>query len=270
MWSAPASAAAKVAAVGFGDVDKLHQSLRDTPYKANRVLALLSKMFALGIRWGWRLDNPCRGVERFAEAARKRYLSAEELQRLTAVLSASPKRQAADVVRLALLTGARSGEILGARWDQLDLDRGVWTKPGATTKQKSEHVAPLGEAAVALLRSIPREGSPWVFPAGDPAKHLAEVKDEWRAFRAAAGIADVRFHDLRHTFASMLASGGASLPMIGALLGHSQPATTARYAHLFSDPLRKLADEVGRTVNGTAAADVVPMREPAHGRRPVG
>ena len=251
----------KVAAVDFREVDKLHQSLRETPYKANRVLALLSKMFALAIRWGWRADNPCRGIERFAEARRERFLSVEELRQLTTVLANFRDQRAANVVRLALLTGARSGEILGARWADIDIERGTWTKPGATTKQGTVHVAPLSEAAVVVLRGINRTASPFVFRAeGDPERHLSEIKDEWQAIREAADIPDVRFHDLRHSFASLLASGGASLPMIGALLGHTQAQTTARYAHLFSDPLRKLADEVGRTVNGTAAAQVVPLR----------
>jgi len=286
----------KVAAVTHTDVDRLHRELKRTPYRANRTLALLSKMFSLSIKWGWRSDNPCKGVERFQEAKRKRYLSAEELKRLTASLAAYPDQRAAqeaerrngnakpetierarragemasDAIRLILLTGARRGETLGATWDQFDLDQGIWTKLGATTKQKTEHIAPLSEAAVTLLRQLrdaAPEGddgapaNPYVFAING--KPPAELNDEWRAIRTAAKIPGVRLHDLRHTYASMLASGGASLPMIGALLGHSNPATTARYAHLYQDPLRKLADQVGHVVTGKPPAPVVDLKDRA-------
>ncbi len=256
----------KVASIVYADVDGLHRSLKATPYQANRVLALLSKMFSLAIRWGWRTDNPCRGVERYQEEKRKRYLSTEEIGRLTKALDDHADQRPADVVRLCLLTGCRMGEALGATWDQLDLDAGKWVKPGATTKQKTEHEAPLSAAAVVLLKGIlaAADGgpaSPWVFPGHVPDGHLVDIKRPWKAIRKAANIADVRLHDLRHTYASILASAGASLPMIGALLGHTQPATTARYVHLFDDPLRKMADEVGHVVTGTKPAEVVPIRK---------
>jgi integrase len=284
----------KVAAVSHAEIDKLHRDLKATPYRANRVLALVSKMFNLAIRWGWRTDNPAKGVERFPEAKRTRYLAAEELKRLTAALAAYPDQRAAqeaerrggnvkpetvanarraaetacNVVRLLLLTGCRRGEALGATWDQLDLESGVWTKPGATTKQKTAHIAPLGEAAVVLLKQIRDEAPkdedgepirPLVFSIGGGP--MSELNDEWRELRKMAKLPGVRLHDIRHSFASLLASGGASLPMIGALLGHSNPNTTARYAHLFQDPLRKLADEVGHVVTGTKSAEVTPIRE---------
>ena len=286
----------KVAAVSHSEIDKLHRDLKPTPYMANRVLALVSKMFNLAIRWGWRTDNPAKGVERYSEAKRVRYLSADELKRLTTALVAYPDQRAAQeverrgenvkpetvanarrnaetacsVVRLLLLTGCRRGEALGATWDQLDLDGGVWTKPGATTKQKTAHIAPLGEAAVTLLKRIHDEAPkdedgepirPLVFSIGSGP--ISEINDEWAALRKMAKLPDVRLHDLRHSFASMLASGGASLPMIGALLGHADTATTARYAHLFQDPLRKLANEVGRVVEGAESAEVTPIRKGA-------
>ena len=176
----PKLGARKVAAVTHAEVDKLHRDLKTTPYRANRVLALVSKMFNLAIRWDWRPDNPAQGVERYSEAKRVRYLTADELKRLTAALETYPNQRAGevrerrghnvkpetvanarrnaqtacDVVRLLLLTGCRRGEALGATWDQLNLESGVWTKPGATTKQKTAHIAPLGEAAVALLKRI--------------------------------------------------------------------------------------------------------------------
>jgi len=261
----------KVAAVSHADMDKLHRDMGvATPYQANRCLALLSKMFNLAIRWEWRVDNPCRGVERYQEEKRKRYLSTEEIARLTKALDDHPDQQPANVVRLCLLTGCRLGEALGAKWVDLDIGGGTWTKPGATTKQKTEHHVPLSAAAVMLLKSIlaaaPKDadGAPesaFVFPGHMPAGHLLNIKRPWPAIREAAGIEGVRLHDLRHTYASILASAGASLPMIGALLGHTQPNTTARYVHLFDDPLRKMTDEVGHVVTGTKPAEVVPIRK---------
>ncbi len=268
----------KVKAVTHAEVDKLHRDLRPTPYRANRTLALLSKMFSLAAKWGWRADNPAKGVERYTEEKRTRYLSVQEFKQLTEALAGYPKTatrpdwaaKVANVVRLLLLTGARSGEVLKAEWSQFDLEKGEWIKPGSTTKQKTAHIVPLSAPAVTLLQGIHEtaekgeDGKPisaYVFPGRGPDAPIAEFKDEWAAIREAAGIPDVRVHDLRHSFASVLASKGASLPMIGALLGHSNPATTARYAHLFSDPLRTLADEVGHVVTGTKSAEVVEMRK---------
>ena len=178
--------------------------------------------------------------------------------------------KAANVVRLCLLTGCRVGEALGASLDQFDLSAGVWTKPSAETKQKSEHRVPLGKAAVMLVKDIlaslpmDQDGKPegpYLFPGRTPDAPMDNLKRDWAMIRKAADIEDVRVHDLRHTHASMLASAGASLPMIGALLGHTQPATTARYAHLFADPLRKAADEVGNIVTGKPSAEVTPIRQ---------
>ena len=141
----------KVAGVRYSDVDALHRSMRDHPYQANRVLALLSKMFSLSMRWGWRSDNPCKGVERFPEHRRERFLSPTEIQRLAAALNDHPSEQVANVVRLLILTGARRGEVLGGTWDQFELERGVWTKPSAHTKQNKEH---RGSAEGAQIPSV--------------------------------------------------------------------------------------------------------------------
>ena len=260
----------KVASIKHTDIDTLHRAMKATPYQANRVAALLSKMFSLAMRWGWRDDNPIRGLERYPEEPRKKYLKPEEIGRLTAALDEYPDQRPADVVRLCLLTGCRIGEALGAPWSQFDLDAGQWVKPGATTKQKTEHRAPLSAAAVVLLKGIleaapkAEDGSPaslYVFPGRGPDAPLVGIKGPWEAFRKAAGIEGVRLHDLRHTYASILASAGASLPMIGALLGHTKADTTLRYVHLFDDPLRKMTDEVGHVINGTKPAEVVPIRK---------
>lgn len=162
-----------------------------------------------------------------------------------------------------LLTGCRRGEALTATWDQFDLEAGVWTKPSAHTKQRKLHRVPLSGAAVALLQGMRHEAaSPFVFP-GAPGKPLSCVKRTWEAVGAVAGLEGVRLHDLRHTYASVLVSAGLSLPVIGALLGHTQTQTTARYSHLMDDPLR-LATEKAASIlaNGGQSRTAQDRRQP--------
>jgi integrase len=248
----PAMKHLKVAEVTYSDVDGLHRKItkRGKPHRANRVLAMVSKMFSLSIRWGWRTDNPARGIERNPETKRTRHLSAAELGALTTALAAYADQDAANIVRLLLLTGARRSEVLAAKWDDFDLENGVWTKPGATTKQKTEHRVPLSAPARQLLAEL-HEGkiTEYVFP-GRSGGHRENVKGAWEDLAKAASITGARLHDLRHTYASLLASAGNSLPIIGALLGHTQPQTTQRYAHLLDDPLRQATEGVGRLVRG--------------------
>ena len=265
----------KVAAITFDDLDGLHRKLttESGPYSANRVAALLGKMFALAIRWRMRTDSPAKGIERNPEERRYRYLSGDELRRLTEALAACRSQQSANAVRLLLLTGARRGEVLGATWDQFDLEAGVWVKPSSHTKQKREHRVPISAPARQLLADIRdraerraterrREPSKFVFPARAGEGPMTEIKTAWAGLCKAAQLDGVRLHDLRHTYASVLASAGLSLPVIGALLGHTQPGTTARYAHLFDDPLRAATERVGAIMTGadkSAGADVVPI-----------
>jgi integrase len=211
---------------------------------------VLGKMFALAIKWKMRRDNPCKGIEKNPEGKRKRYLSGDELVRLTTALIKHPDRQAANIVRLLLLTGARRGEVLAAKWDDIDLSTGTWTKPASATKQAADHVAPLSAPARQLLSEIAgKEPTPeYVFPGNGAGGHRTTIKRNWRHITKAAGITGLRIHDLRHSFASQLASGGASLPLIGALLGHSNPVTTHRYAHLYDDPQRAAVERVGAEV----------------------
>ena len=256
----------KVTDVDYTDIDRLHRRITDAgkPYRANRVVATLSKAFSLAIKWKMRpeRDNPCKGVERNQEAKRKRYLSGDELQRLLTALDfysveGGPtgrmieRMEAANAIRLLLLTGARRGEVLSATWDQFDIENGVWIKPGATTKQKTEHRVPLSAAARGVLEEIyeRRRSVKYLFPS-EGALHRIELKKPWAAICHAASIKNLRLHDLRHSYASILASAGHSLPTIGALLGHTRPETTARYAHLFDENLRKATDTVGTIVMG--------------------
>lgn len=268
----------KVASIEYADIDRLHRKITKDrgPYGANRVVALMSKMLSLAIKWKIRGDNPAKGIERNQEERRYRYLAGDELRRLTEALAVHPNQIAASAVRMLLLTGARRGEVLSATWDQFDLDVGIWVKPSSHTKQKREHRVPLSAPARLLLiemrdaaerraKEKKREPSPYVFPARVGDGPMVEIKTAWAALCKAAGIEGVRVHDLRHSYASMLASAGLSLPVIGALLGHTQPGTTARYAHLFDDPLRAAAERVGAIVTGKGGgAEVVSI---GHGRR---
>jgi integrase len=211
--------------------------------------------------------------------------------KLANALAAHPETTSANAIRLLMLTGARRGEALAATWSQFDLATGVWTKPSSHTKQKKSHRVPINAAAMALLTQMKAEStSEFLFPSPKPSRdgtrkageeHLLDVKRTWQTVCETAGLGarleqkdasgkvikgedgkpltvwepNVRLHDLRHSFASVLASGGLSLQIVGALLGHSQPRTTARYAHLYDDVLRAATERVGAVVSGASAAD---------------
>ena len=258
----------KVADITFSDVDAIHRAMKATPYRANRVIALMSKMFSLAsTKWRDRygLDyNPAKGVEKYQEEMRRRYLGADELARLTKALREHADQSLANAVRLLILTGARRGEALNATWEQFDLEAGIWTKPSAHTKQKQEHRVPLSAPARELLaRMKTTASSRYLFPSPTSNDRPAtEVRRFWSDIRGAASLGDVRIHDLRHTFASLLASSGHSLPLIGALLGHTQAATTQRYSHLHDDPLREAVERIGGlvdAVNNGRSAEIVEL-----------
>ena len=249
----------RVADIRHSDVEKLHRSIaKSAPYRANRSVAVLSKMLSLAVKWEMRADNPARGIERAPEEKRERFLSPAEIGRLADALTGHPEKTSVNAIRLLMLTGARRGETLSATWSQFDLEKGVWSKPSAATKQAKLHRVPLSAPARALLAEMQAEapkGCPFLFPAslnppkgadGQRAwKHLVELKKTWAAVCKTAGLAvqlqkttaagkpvndakgepvmvwqaTVRLHDLRHTYASILASAGLSLPIIGSLLG---------------------------------------------------
>jgi integrase len=242
------------------DVSQFHHALREKPYQANRALGVLSKMMNMAEVWGVRPDgtNPCRHVKRYKEKKKERYLNAEELERLGKVLqdveedgSVFPPAVAA--IRLLIFTGARLSEILDLRWEDIDVPRRVLNLPDSKSGAKPVY---LNDAAIELLHKIPRhEGNPHVIVGAKPGARLVNLQKPWHKIRTKAGLTDVRIHDLRHSFASMAVSSGMSLPMIGALLGHSQPATTARYAHLADDPLRAAAGAIGASIAGAMAGN---------------
>jgi integrase len=251
----------KVAAVEYFHIERLHARItKRAPVRANRMHAVATTMFNLAVRWKMRTDNPCKGIKRNKEHGRRRYLKSDELLRLTKALADDPNQSAADVFRLLLLTGARKSEVLGAQWNQFDLVAATWTKPNTLTKDNREHTVPLSAPARALLGRLQERigDSPWVFPGRD-GRGREDTKYAWSRICRAAGITGLRIHDLRHSFASQLVSGGASLPLIGSLLGHSTPATTHRYSHLFDEPQRAAVERVGAIVSGEPSAEVVPL-----------
>jgi integrase len=238
----------RLAAVTREDVATLHHGLHETPTAANRVLALLSKMFNLAERWGLRADgtNPCRHVEHFPERRRERFLSDDELARLGRVLneveqSGTESAEAIAAIRLLLFTGCRVSEVVRLRWEDVDVERRCLRFPDSKTGAKR---IPLNSAALAVLDGLARL-SPWVIPGRDRAQPLVNLAKPWDRVRGLAELDGVRLHDLRHTHGSSAAGAGLSLHLVGALLGHRQPATTARYAHLADDPVHEASERVG-------------------------
>ncbi len=247
----PAWGNRKADSVTRADVAALHTRIgQHAPYEANRTIALLSKMFELARRWGFVAENaanPARGIDKFKEQKRDRWLTHEELPRVTAAIAQEPNLYVRAAIWLYLLTGVRKTELLKTRWDDIDLVRGELRLP--ETKAGRVHYVPLSPQAVALLEMMPREeGNPYLLPSTKvPGHHLVNIEKPWRRVRKAAGIDDVRLHDLRRTVGSWLAQAGNSLPLIGRVLNHSNPSTTAIYARLGDDPARQaLADHAQR------------------------
>ena len=249
----PALGRHSVTEVSRADVARLHHSMRATPGAANRVLALLSKLMNLAEKWELRPDgsNPCRHVERNPEHKLERFLSEVELARLGDALAeavaeglASPA--AVSAIRLLALTGMRLGEVLSLRWGYLDEERSELRLPDSKTGPRP---IPLNPPALQLLGGLERHGE-WVFPGQGLGQHLTTLRKPWVRIRARAGLQDVRLHDLRHTYASVGVGAQMGLPVIGALLGHTQASTTQRYAHLSDHPLRKATDAIGARIAG--------------------
>jgi integrase len=241
----------KLVSVERTDIAKIHHQLRHIPYQANRVLGVLSIMFNLAESWGLRpqFSNPCRGVKKFKERKRERFLNREELRRLGEALRIEEEfaRSAVACIRLLLLTGCRLGEIQTLKWTYLDLDTCLAFLPDSKTGRKTLY---LGSLAVKLLKSIPRrKNNPYVIIGEVEGQYLTDMRKPWRRIRKLADLPDVRIHDLRHTFASSGVALGQGLPIIGRLLGHTQPQTTARYAHLAAAPALEVADKISKNLS---------------------
>jgi integrase len=270
-------------------VAKLHGNLGATPFQANRVLAVIGAMYSFAARSGLVPEgsNPARKIENFPEHRRERFLTGEELERLGAAIreaetvgipwivdEGAPKAKhlakqehrftkisptAAAALRLLLFTGCRLREILHLRWEHVDIERGLLFLADSKTGKKT---VILNAPALAVLADLDRL-APYVVPGDDPQKPRSDLKRPWQAIARRAGLDGVRLHDLRHTYASFGAGGGLGLPIIGRLLGHTQAATTARYAHLDNDPLRRasesIASRIAAALDGTSGV-VVPLR----------
>ena len=261
-------------------VGRLHRQItaRPAPILANRALALLSTMLNLAERWGLRPvnSNPCRHIEKNRERKTHRFLSGEQLTALGKALAAAeraPKESEEHVtpvmlaaIRLLVFTGMRRGEVMNLKWEDVNLEAGVLDLGDSKTGRK---LVTLNAPAVQLLDGLAkarRDGEQYVFPGRSPGKPLVGLPKVWRDLRKRAGLEAVRLHDLRHSYASTAAGLGASLPVIGALLGHTVPATTQRYAGLADDPRRQAAEAVGKRLASLLAAPaeaespVVPLR----------
>jgi integrase len=281
----------KAVALTRGQVAVLHARFKDNPFAANRFLAVISKCFAWGCSLGLLPEehiNPAKGIGRYREHARERYLTSAELARLGDTLREgetiglpyevdetkptakhAPKADnrrvkldpfATAAIRLLVLTGARLREILNARWEHVDFERGAIFLPDSKTGRKTLYMS---APALEVLACLPRlEGNPFVIAGAKDGAHRADLKKPWSAVTRASGLNGVRIHDLRHSFASIGAGASLGLPIIGKLLGHSQAATTHRYAHLGADPVRRAAETIGATIAAAMdnrAAHVQPL-----------
>lgn len=250
----PALGSRRLDEISKGDVTRFHTKLAATPRKANFAVACLSSCFTWAIENGYSradLSNPCRTVPLFRESHRERYLTDAEIDRLFAALDAVDAERAASpsvtaAIRLLLLTGARHSEITTLKWDYVDFDRAMIWLPDSKTGRKPIH---LNAEAIDILRRHPRDpDNPYVIQGHRRGTHLVNLWKPWYMIRHRAGLDGVRVHDLRHTHASLAINNGASLYMVGKLLGHAQPQTTARYAHLADNPLKELTAEIGAAI----------------------
>jgi integrase len=269
----PALGTTKADRMSRPDLAKLHLKWKRTPYQANRIVAVVGSMYSFAGKRGLVPEglNPARGIEKFAEDGRERFLSTEELVRLGAANRKAekdgiawdvdeikptskhvPKRNrrtvigphAAAAIRLLLFTGCRLREILHLKWEHVDFERGLLFLPESKTGKKT---VVLNAPALAVLNGLDRVGQ-YVVAGDDPNEPRADLKRPWAMVTREAGLDGLRIHDLRHSFASFGAGGGLGLPLVGKLLGHANAVTTARYAHLDADPLRVASERIGSTI----------------------
>jgi integrase len=276
----PELGTSKAAAVTRSDLAKLHLKWKHTPTQANRMLAIVSSLYGFAARRGLVPEgrNPARGIEKYPEQRRERFLSVDELMRIGAALRTAetegvpwqidetmrtakhiPKNSrstaigphAAAAMRLLIFTGARLREILHLRWEHVDFERGLLLLPDSKTGRKT---IILSAPALAILSELPRIGS-YVIAGENPEAPRADLKRPWQVVARLAAIEGVRLHDLRHTYASVGAGRGLGLPIIGKLLGHAASQTTERYAHLDNDPLRRATNAIGSTLAAAMLGD---------------
>lgn len=249
------------------DVAALHSRLgtNSGPYQANRVLALVKSMFGKAEGIGWKGENPAKGIEKFPEVARDRFLLPEELPAFFVSLAEEPNPFIQGFFLLCLLTGARRSNVLAMRWSEISWELRQWRIP--EPKGGFVVVVPLCPQALQVLEQLrchEARNDEWVFPSGRGAAHLKDPMPAWRRLCKRAGFVDsdgkptLHIHDLRRSLGSWGAITGASLQVIGKLLGHVRPETTAIYSRLTLDPVREAVDKATAAIylaagNGHAA-----------------
>ncbi|MDY0185770.1 MAG: tyrosine-type recombinase/integrase [Desulfuromonadaceae bacterium] len=241
--------------ISRSDIVSFHHQLLEKGYApgtCNRMLVLLKFIYNCAIRWDVlpAKCNPCQGVEPFEDnGARERYLSQEEVQKLFAELDTNPNVQVGQVIRLLLYTGARKREILDAKWEEIDFDKGLLTIPSSRSKSKKPRHIPLCDAAMKILQELPRQQDmPWVFFNPKTGKPPVSIFNAWNTIRKKLGMPELRLHDLRHSYASFLVNAGRSLYEVQKLLGHHDPKVTMRYAHLSPASMLDAVNVVGEVL----------------------
>ena len=235
------------------EIAELLRVMRDRGYASgttNRVLILLRYIYNLGRKWrvAGMAQNPTLGLSTAPDVQRDRFLSAEETQRLIAAIEQDENRTAAQAILLLLLTGGRRNEITQAKWEYVNWERRTLLVP--LSKSGKPRAIALNGQALALLRAIARSDNPYIFPSPVNGKPSASLFFPWDRIRKRAGLADVRLHDLRHSYASFLVNQGISLYVVQGLLGHAHSRTTQRYAHLAHETLLDAAEQVTRMTGG--------------------
>jgi integrase len=252
----PKFGARKITELQSVDIAKYHQSLRKTPYNANRILGLIKAMYGKAEQWGLipANGNPATTIKPFTERKRQRFLSATEFKTLFSKIDELEKYKVigtyqAAAIRLLALTGCRLSEILTLKWSSVDFVNNRLLLEYHKTDRKGAKAIPLNTAAKNILQNLPHaEDNEYVIVGKNDVGHIVNLQKPWGRIRTAAKLEDVRIHDLRHSFASAAASAGIPLQIIGGMLGHSSPQTTARYAHLSQDPVHQASEVVGSIV----------------------
>jgi integrase len=243
----------KVAQITFSDITMLHYGLRNTPITANRVISSLSAIFSWCERSGLRpkYSNPVQGVERFPEKSKERFLSPRELARLGMALARAERNNTEAVfvlaaIRLLIFTGCRRNEILELQWKDVNIERAMLLLPETKTGARPVY---LSAPALSVLAGLPKVSkNPFVIVGEKEGQRLINLRKPWLRICNVARLKEVRIHDLRHSFASVGVNGGASLPIIGKLLGHAKSSTTEKYSHLAADPVRAVNEAMGRQI----------------------
>jgi integrase len=266
----PAFGHGLVSRVSKEDVLRFHAGMKATPRRANYTVATLRALLTYAEDCGLRppASNPCLKLRMYRERPRERFLSEVEIGKAAEAISETEKSgkigpHAAAGLRLALFTGARSGEIAAAQWSHVDWQRRIIRLPDSKTGDaRTIH---LSDAAMEVLKGLKHVG-PYIVAGAKTNEPFKNLSRSWIVARGCRGLEDVRLHDLRHSYASLAAARGVSLQMIGKLLGHKVAATTQRYAHLARDAAAAVNDELGDAMTEAIAkanppsANVVPIR----------